>query len=221
MRFLLALSLLLSCAARADDTATFVRFETTAGNFVVQMNAARAPLTVANFLRNRAAGVYDGTIFHRVIAGFVVQGGGYDTEFRERPGQGSVANESGNGLANRRGTIAMARMDDPHSATTQFYFNVVDNPGLDPLPTRWGYAVFGRVVEGIEVLDAIANVPTGRSGPFETDAPVEPIVLKALRIVEAPVAAPAAAATPPAATAAPAGSSSPESPPPGAPPATP
>lgn len=218
MRFLFALSLLLAWGARADEAATFVRFETTAGSFVVELNTARAPLTVANFLGNLKAGVYDGTIFHRVIAGFVVQGGGYDTQFRERPGKGAIANESGNGLANRRGTIAMARMDDPHSATTQFYFNVVDNPGLDPLPTRWGYAVFGRVVEGIEVLDAIANVPTGRSGPFETDAPVEPVVLKSLALIAAPVAAPPPAPpTPPVPAAPPAG----DAPPPGAPPATP
>jgi cyclophilin family peptidyl-prolyl cis-trans isomerase len=218
MRFILALALLMSWSARADEAATFVRFETTAGSFVVQLNAARAPLTVANFIANLKAGVYDGTIFHRVIAGFVVQGGGYDTQFRERPGKGAIANEAGNGLANRRGTIAMARMDDPHSATTQFYFNVVDNPGLDPLPTRWGYAVFGRVVEGMEVLDTIANVPTGRSGPFETDAPVEPVVLKKLGIVAAPGTTPTPAA-PSQSSAAddPAGAT----PPPGAPPAAP
>lgn len=217
MRFLLALSLLLSWGARADEAATFVRFETTAGSFVVQLNAARAPLTVTNFLANQKAGVYDGTIFHRVIPGFVVQGGGYDTEFRERPARGAIANESGNGLANRRGTIAMARMDEPHSATTQFYFNVVDNPGLDPLPTRWGYAVFGRVVEGMEVLDAIANVPTGRSGPFETDAPVEPVVLTTLGIVTAPLATPPPTAATPPLPVMPAGEASP----PEAPPATP
>lgn len=189
----LAFLLLLPAATFADPATQRVRFETTAGDFVVELNAARAPLTVANFLRYVRTGHYDGTVFHRVITGFVVQGGGYDTQYHERPTQAPVPNESGSGLGNRRGSIAMARMEDPHSAAAQFYINLADNAPLDPLPSRWGYAVFGQVTEGMEVVEAIAHVPTGAAGPFPADAPLTPVVVRHVTLVPEASPAPAGA----------------------------
>src|SRR5262245_16409528 len=128
-----------------------VRVQTSQGVFVLQLDAQRAPITVANFLEYVGAKHYDGTIFHRVIDGFVAQGGGYTADLKEKETRGPIPNESGNGLSNVRGTIAMARTENPHSATSQFYINLTDNTKLDPKPERWGYCVFGKVVEGMEV----------------------------------------------------------------------
>jgi cyclophilin family peptidyl-prolyl cis-trans isomerase len=166
-----------------------VRFETTRGAFTVELDASRAPLSVANVVQYARDRHYDGTIFHRVIGNFVVQGGGYLPDGTEKPTRPAVINESGNGLSNRRGTVAMARTEDPHSATSQFYVNLVDNLALDPGPTRWGYAVIGRVVEGMDVVDKIASVATGEQGPFPDDAPLEPIVIQSAQVVSGPVAA--------------------------------
>jgi len=188
--------LLLPATVLAEPAAQQVRVDTTAGEFVIEMNAARAPLTVANFLAYVRAGHYDGTVLHRVIPGFVVQGGGYDTQYRERPTRAPVPNESGNGLGNRRGTVAMARMEPPHSAAAQFYINLADNVPLDPMPSRWGYAVFGQVTAGMEVVDAIAQAPTGEAGPFPAEAPLTPIVVRRMTIVEATAPAPAPAPAP-------------------------
>jgi cyclophilin family peptidyl-prolyl cis-trans isomerase len=174
-----------------------VRFETTLGGFMVEVDPARAPLSAANFLQYVRDHHYDGTIFHRVIGNFVVQGGGYLPDGTEKPTRTGVANESGNGLSNRRGTLAMARTADPHSATSQFYVNVADNLALDPAPTRWGYAVFGRVVDGQDVIDRIASVGTGARGPFPEDTPLEPVVVQSASVVGDAATAPAAA-TPPA-----------------------
>ncbi|HWJ04527.1 MAG TPA: peptidylprolyl isomerase [Steroidobacteraceae bacterium] len=168
-----------------------VRFTTTLGAFTLELDGARAPLTVANFTQYVRDGHYAGTIFHRVIGNFVAQAGGYTADGTEKPTRPAVFNESGNGLSNRRGTVAMARTDDPHSATSQFYVNLVDNLSLDPGPSRWGYAVFGRVTEGMDVIQRIASVPTGAKGPFEDDAPLEPIVIESAEIV-----GPAAAVVP-------------------------
>ncbi len=154
-----------------------VVFETTAGRFVVELDAHRAPLTVDNFFGYVDDGFYDGTIFHRVIAGFVAQAGGFTESLEQKPTRDPIPNESGNGLSNARGTIAMARTGDPHSATSQFYINLVDNTRLDPNPQRWGYAVFGRVVEGLEIVDAIAQSPTGPAGMFPRDVPRTAIVI--------------------------------------------
>ena len=155
------------------------------GAFTVELDAAKAPLSVANFTQYVRDKHYDGTIFHRVVSNFVVQGGGFLPDGTEKPVRVAVPNESGNGLSNRRGTIAMARTDDPHSATSQFYVNVTDNIALDPGPTRWGYAVFGRVISGMDVLDRIANVPTGARGKFEEDTPLDPIVIQTAEMIEA------------------------------------
>ncbi|WP_341503125.1 peptidylprolyl isomerase [Gallaecimonas sp. GXIMD4217] len=165
-----------------DNLFPRVQFSTNMGNVIVELDRTRAPLTVDNFLGYVAKGHYDNTQFHRVIKDFVVQGGGYDLKFNERPTDKPIVNESGNGLSNRTGTIAMARTDDPHSATSQFYFNVADNDRLDPNPRRWGYAVFGEVVEGLEVLMQIAQLPTEVRGEF-ADVPAAPIILKEAKLL--------------------------------------
>jgi cyclophilin family peptidyl-prolyl cis-trans isomerase len=187
LSFIALLALAAPAVAPAADQPTLpkrVRLETTAGVIVLDLDAARAPLTVANFVQYVREGHYDGTIFHRVIANFVVQGGGYAVDGTEKPCRTAVPNESGNGLSNRRGTIAMARVDDPHSGTAQFYLNIADNLALDPSPSRWGYAVFGRVVEGMDVVDRIANVATGARGPFKDEAPLEPVIITKAQVVE-------------------------------------
>jgi len=161
-----------------------VRIETTLGDILVELDAARAPLTVENFLQYVVEGFYDGTVFHRVAAGFIVQGGGYLPDLTAKPAARQVPNESGNGLSNLRGTIAMARGTDPHSANSQFYFNLVDNSqSLDPRPTRWGYAVFGKVIEGMEVVDAIGEVATGARGEFDRDVPINTIEIKHIEFI--------------------------------------
>lgn len=157
---------------------TRVRFETTMGNFVIRVDPVRAPLTVEAFLRYVREGQYDGVVFHRVIANFVVQTGGYDSSYQPKSSHGTIVNESGNGLQNRRGTVGMARPEGgPHTATCQFFINLADNPDLNPLPTRWGYAVFGDVIEGMDVIDRIGNSATGAVGPFKEAAPLKPIVI--------------------------------------------
>src|SRR5262249_36673786 len=172
-RFASVLLLLLTVAAFGEDPTapapaptptqpTRVRFETTMGSFVIRVDPVRAPLTVESFLRYVREGQYDGVIFHRVVANFVAQTGGYDTNYQPKPYHGNVVNESGNGLQNRRGSVGMARPEGgPHTATCQFYINLADNPDLNPLPTRWGYAVFGDVIEGMDVVDRIGNSATG------------------------------------------------------------
>ncbi len=162
---------------------TRVRIVTSMGTMVAELEDARAPLTVRNFLRYVREGHYEGTIFQRVIANFVVQGGAYQPDFKKRPTRESIPNEAGNGLRNTRGTIGMARTDSPHSASAQFFFNLADNPDLDPLPTRWGYTVFGHVVQGIEVLDRIGNVPTGAGGEIKEDVPLKAVIIEKIEII--------------------------------------
>lgn len=160
-------SVALSYAGTAD--ATDVAVCTDAGNFTIELYDEQAPLHAANFLRYVDRGFYNGTVFHRVIAGFVVQGGGYTREFRNKPTLEPIANESQNGLANDRGTLSAARTSDPDSATSQFYVNLVDNTSLNATANRVGYTVFGRVSEGMEAVDQIAALPTGPGGPFSSD----------------------------------------------------
>ena len=159
---------------------------TTQGNITVELDARKAPLTVANFYALVKEDFYVDTIFHRVINGFVAQGGGITSDYQAKDTPGQIPNESGNGLKNRRGTIAMARTNKPHSATTQFFFNLVDNAELDPLATRWGYAVFGEVKDGLDVLDRIAHLPTGPSpdGSLTSDVPATPVVIKSITLVQ-------------------------------------
>jgi cyclophilin family peptidyl-prolyl cis-trans isomerase len=179
---LLTLAILVLAAATAHADSVKVRIDTTAGAIVAQLDAERAPLTVKNFLQYAREGHYEGTIFHRVIAGFVVQGGGYTKDMTLKPVSHTVVNESGNGLSNHRGTLAMARATDPHSADSQFYINLADNVALDPKPTRWGYTVFGEIVEGMEVVDDIGHRATRADGPMK-DLPVEPVAITKITIV--------------------------------------
>ena len=178
-RILLCFALLacVSFGARAQDAA-LVRVYTNMGSFLIELDTARAPLTTRNFLEYVRSGHYNGTIFHRVISNFVVQGGGYDDNLIEKPNREAVPNESGNGLSNRRGTVGLARTGDPHSGTSQFYVNLADNAALDPQPSRWGYAVFGRIIEGMSVIDSIGAVATGSRGEFESDVPLKSIVIE-------------------------------------------
>lgn len=161
-----------------------VEFDTSLGKIVVELDRTRAPITVDNFLTYVVKGEYDNTIFHRVISDFVVQGGGLNPKLDELPAGKPIVNESGNGLTNSMGTIAMARDNDPHSATRQFYFNVTDNTKLDPSKRRWGYAVFGEIIEGKPVLEAMAVVETTTNPKLNwPDVPVTPIILKSAKLL--------------------------------------
>ncbi|MDX1435006.1 MAG: peptidylprolyl isomerase [Gammaproteobacteria bacterium] len=163
-----------------------VRLETSLGPIVIELDRARAPATVDNFLAYVADGFYDGTVFHRVIADFMIQGGGFTPELERKGTRTAIRNEAGNGLSNVRGSIAMARTSQPHSATAQFFINVEDNPNLDfraPTQSGFGYAVFGRVVEGMDVVDAIRKVPTGARGPYR-DVPTTPVVIERAVLLE-------------------------------------
>jgi cyclophilin family peptidyl-prolyl cis-trans isomerase len=162
-----------------------VRVTTNVGSFVIELDELRAPLTVADFLMYVDENFYAGTVFHRVISGFVAQGGGYTEDLEEKPTEDPVPNESGNGLSNLRGTVGLARTNEPHSGTSQFYINLADNLELDPRPTRWGYAVFGKVVEGMDVVDQIGHRATGAAGPFTRSVPVDPVIIeKVERLLE-------------------------------------
>ncbi len=157
-----------------------MRISTSEGDIVLELDGRRAPLTVANFLELAASGFYDGTVFHRVMPGFMIQAGGYTVDLKSKEPDGGIPNESGNGLSNMRGTIAMARQESPHTAMAQFFINLIDNTGLDPSPSRWGYTVFGIVIEGMDVVDKIAAVQTGPGGRFKKDVPIVPITIKTI-----------------------------------------
>jgi cyclophilin family peptidyl-prolyl cis-trans isomerase len=193
--------LLVHTTASAADQATQVRVTTNMGEFVVELMPDRAPLTVADFLRYVKEGYYSGTLIHRVVANFVIQGGGHSaSDLKLKPVHDPVNNEAGNGVQNKRGMVGLARGESAHSGNAQFYVNLVDNPDLDPLPTRWGYAVFGRVVQGMDVVDRIGVTPTGASGPFKSDTPLKPVIIEKVEIVDAAAqaasSAPAPVATP-------------------------
>ena len=160
-----------------------VRIKTNRGDIVVELDTAKAPITVYNFLKYLKKDQYDDTIFHRIIPGFMIQGGGYRVDYTEKPVGKPIPNESGNGLSNQPGTIAMARTNLPHTATSQFFINLDDNNRLDPSPSRWGYTVFGEVVEGMDVVEAIASIPTGPGGPFPTDAPQSMVIIKDISLI--------------------------------------
>jgi cyclophilin family peptidyl-prolyl cis-trans isomerase len=161
-----------------------VRVVTNAGNFVIELDRGRAPITVEAFLKYVSQGFYSGVVFHRVVPGFVAQAGGYTVDMQQKPVTTNVVNESGNGLSNLRGTVGFARSNEPHSGTSQFYVNLADNVDLNPRPTRWGYAVFGKVVEGMEVVDDIGHRPTAAGGPFDRNVPVDPIVIERVELIE-------------------------------------
>ena len=188
----LALALAASVLGAAPALAQKVELDTTAGKIVLQLDAAAAPKTVENFLAYVKSGHYDGTQFHRVIPGFMIQGGGYTADFAQKPTRAPVKNEaeqaSKAGLVNAPGTIAMARTSDPHSASAQFFINVADNKFLnyrEPTVQGYGYTVFGKVVEGMDVVEKIAKAPTGAGGPFPKDVPAEKVLIRSAKVVDA------------------------------------
>jgi len=187
----LALSLAAPVAA-ADDSKVKVALDTSLGKIVLQLDQDKAPLTVASFLSYVDDGFYDGTVFHRVIPSFMIQGGGFDQQHQQKQTKAPVKNEANNGLRNVRGSIAMARTSDPHSATAQFFINTVNNRSLDhtsPTPNGWGYTVFGQVVEGMDVIDRISATRTGQgrlNGHPAPDVPVLPILINSARRVPVP-----------------------------------
>lgn len=161
-----------------------VKLNTNYGTIVLELNADKAPKTVANFLQYAKDGFYDGTIFHRVINGFMIQGGGMQPGMKEKQTRESIQNEADNGLTNTRGSIAMARTPDPHSASAQFFINVADNDFLNyraPTQDGWGYCVFGKVVEGMDVVDKIKGVETGNKG-YHQDVPVDDVVIESVEV---------------------------------------
>ena len=168
--------LLLSNLSIASQNYPQIEFTTTSGKFTVELDRNRAPTTVKNFLQYVESGFYVDTIFHRVIAGFVIQAGGYTVDLELKETLPEIINESGNGLTNQRMSLGMARSTDPHTASSQFYINVADNFSLDPMPTRWGYAVFGDVIDGFQVINAIASNATQTMSDMQ-DVPVAPVII--------------------------------------------
>ena len=168
--------LLLSNLSIASQNYPQIEFTTTSGKFTVELDRNRAPTTVKNFLQYVESGFYVDTIFHRVIAGFVIQAGGYTVDLELKETLPEIINESGNGLTNQRMSLGMARSTDPHTASSQFYINIVDNFSLDPMPTRWGYAVFGDVIDGFQVINDIASNATQTMNDMQ-DVPVAPVII--------------------------------------------
>jgi peptidyl-prolyl cis-trans isomerase A (cyclophilin A) len=181
IRFLVAsiLCILFVPLRAAQPADPVVVLKTSLGTITIQLDATHAPLSTSNFLSYVDSKFYDGTIFHRIIPGFMVQGGGFTADMTEKPTQAAIHNESTNGLKNLRGTISMARTSDPDSATSQFFLNLVDNAALDPAGGP-GYAVFGKIIGGLDVLDKMAQVPTTTKGQYE-NVPVEPVTLISVR----------------------------------------
>jgi cyclophilin family peptidyl-prolyl cis-trans isomerase len=180
-------SLLTVFAAGVSFAGTLVKLQTNVGDIVIELNDEKAPKTVANFLGYVNDGFYSGTIFHRVIDGFMIQGGGFTESMQKKGTKAPIDNEASNGLRNDRGTVAMARTDAPHSATAQFFINVVDNDFLNyrsSTPQGWGYAVFGKIIQGMDVVDKIRKIPTGPGGPFPKDVPQSPVVIENATVVK-------------------------------------
>ncbi len=210
LRSLLLTSLLLPTLALAQDTAADgttepteaaavatvanprVALHTNMGDIVIELDPVKAPVSSENFLAYVKDGFYNGTVFHRVIDNFMIQGGGYTADLQPKSTRAPIQNEANNGLSNLRGTVAMARTGEPHSASAQFFINLVDNPRLDYVSDQngmtWGYAVFGKVVEGLDVVDRIRAIPTGAQGPFRTDVPTEPVIIERAEVLVAPTA---------------------------------
>ena len=177
-------TLLLSAAALAAPS---VELQTSMGKIVIELNAEKAPKTVQNFLQYAKDGFYNGTIFHRVIDGFMIQGGGFTKEMEQKSAGAQIINEARNGLKNERGTLAMARRGEPHSATAQFFINHKDNTMLDYTGEQnWGYAVFGKVTQGMDVVDKIAKVAIG-DRPMHQNVPLEPVLIQSVKVIPDPI----------------------------------
>lgn len=173
-------------APAATAASPQVQVFTSLGNFTIELNPERAPLTVAHFLHYVDQGYYSNVIFHRVVQSFVIQAGGFDADYNAKHAPDKVVNESGNGLSNVRGSVGMARTSSPHAADAQFFVNLGDNQALDPNQTRWGYAVFGRVTQGMDVVDKIGNVATGAHGPLKEETPLKPVIILRIERVPSP-----------------------------------
>ncbi|THF62510.1 peptidylprolyl isomerase [Pseudothauera rhizosphaerae] len=184
MKKLLALFALLGCIATAGAANPQVELDTTQGRIVLELYPDKAPKTVANFLEYVSSGYYDGTVFHRVIDGFMVQGGGFDAQMNQKTTRAPIENEARNGLKNVAGSIAMARTQAPHSASSQFFINLVNNESLDyPSFDGWGYAVFGKVTQGLDVVQKIGKLPVRNVG-FHQNVPAEHVIVKRARVLE-------------------------------------
>ncbi len=177
-------------AATTTDTASqahpHILMQTSLGDIVLELDRTKAPKSVDNFVKYVQDGFYNGTIFHRVIKDFMIQGGGFTPEMEQKPTRAPITNEANNGLKNVRGSIAMARTNEPHSATAQFFINTVDNSPLDfsePTEEGWGYTVFGKVIKGIDVVDKIRAAPTGSARPFRSDVPTTTVLIKKVSMV--------------------------------------
>jgi len=183
---ILALALVIGVSTNALAANPQVIMTTNLGAITIELNADKAPKSVGNFLKYVQNGFYNGTIFHRVIDNFMIQGGGFTADFQRKQTEAAILNEANNGLKNVKGSIAMARTSDPHSATAQFFINVKDNDFLDhrsQTPRGWGYAVFGKVVKGMDVVEKIRSVKTGSKGPFRQDVPQTTVVIEKIEVV--------------------------------------
>ena len=184
-KHLIAFALLASSALSALAANPMVELKTNQGDIVVEVFADKAPKSADNFIQYVKDGFYNGTVFHRVIDGFMIQGGGFDADMKQKSTRAPIENEARNGLRNEVGTLAMARTADPHSASSQFFINLVANTALDsPSRDGWGYAVFGKVVKGLEVVESIAKQPTANRG-FHQNVPVEAVIVNSARVLEA------------------------------------
>jgi peptidyl-prolyl cis-trans isomerase B (cyclophilin B) len=186
MMLLLTTTLSFATENKMSDTPSKVKLTTSLGEIIIQLNPEKAPISSANFLTYVNEGFYNSTIFHRIIPDFMAQGGGFDTDFNQKEVHTPIKNEANNGLANKRGTLAMARTNVPDSATAQFFINYKDNSFLNhssPTPSGWGYAVFGEVIEGMDVVDAMAKQPTGNRGGHQ-DVPKTDIVIEKAEVIK-------------------------------------
>ncbi len=186
MMLLLTTTLSFATENKMSDTPSKVKLTTSLGEIIIQLNPEKAPISSANFLTYVNEGFYNNTIFHRVIPGFMAQGGGFDTDFNQKAVHDPIKNEANNGLLNKRGSIAMARTNVPDSATAQFFINYKDNASLNhtsPTPSGWGYAVFGEVIEGMDVVDAMAKQPTGNRGGHQ-DVPKTDIIVEKAEVIQ-------------------------------------
>ncbi len=182
-KLLTILSIFLAFNIHAQNTKdAIIEIQTSEGNITLHLDGRRAPITVKNFIKLIESNYFDGTVFHRVIPNFMIQGGGFDQNLTDLESTDSIPNESGNGLSNSRGAISMARTSEPHSANAQFFINTKDNRSLNPKSGNWGYAVFGSVIDGMEVVDKISKKPTGPKGRFSENVPIESIIINKIII---------------------------------------